>query len=184
MTNKKKIIGLLTGIALLGGAGFGAHAVLASPDVPGQPGFMSNLAAAIAQKFNLNASDVQSVIDDQIAQQRAEVQEQHQEAFENRLKTAVSSGKLTQAQADLILAEKAKVRAQIEALKGKTGEELRTAMKQIMNAERQWATDNNIPQGYMMFGFGGPEMRKGGQFGNGLMMKAALQDEDSTEDSD
>lgn len=169
MTNKTKILGLLVGLVLLGGAGIGTNAVFAAQNTSGHPNFMGNLAAAIAQKFNLNVNDVQDVIDDQMAQQRVEAQEQRQLAFENRLSQAVSSGKLTQAQADLILAEKAKVKAQIEALKGKTGEELRAAMKQIMDAERQWATDNNIPQGYMMFGFGGPEMRKGGKFGNGMM---------------
>lgn len=182
MANKKKIIGLLAGLALLGGAGFGANAVFAAQNTNGHPNFMGNLAAVIAQKFNLNASDVQSVIDDQVNQQRAAAEEQHQQAFENRLTQAVSSGKLTQAQADLILAEKAKVKAQIDALKGKTGEELRTAIKQIMDVERQWATDNNIPQGYMMFGFGGPEMRKGGEFGDGMMHKQnASSDESSTE---
>ena len=160
MTRNAKIISAIAGLALVAVVGMGVAATQAASD-NGRPNFMAGLATALAQKFNLNAGDVQNVISEQMTQQRAQMQEQREEVFGDRLAKAVADGKLTQAQADLILAEKAKVQAQIEALEGKTGSERQAAMKQIMDAAKQWATDNNISQGYMMFGFGGPGKGKG-----------------------
>src|SRR3989339_936416 len=160
MTRNAKIISAIAGLALVPVVGMGVAATQAASD-NGRPNFMAGLATALAQKFNLNAGDVQNVISEQMTQQRAQMQEQREEVFGDRLAKAVADGKLTQAQADLISAQKAKVQVQIEALEGKTGSERQAAMKQIMDAAKQWATDNNISQGYMMFGFGGPGKGKG-----------------------
>lgn len=139
---------------------------------------MSDLVSTIAQKFNLNTSDVQAVFDEQKTKmdtqredQRAQMGAKSQEDFTSRINQAVTDGKLTQAQVDLILAKKAELLAQQEAQKASaetmTQEERQTAretMKTQMDSLKQWATDNNIPQEYIPFtgggrghgGFGGP----------------------------
>lgn len=168
MATKTKIIGAIAGLVGLVAVGTGVLAAQAATNGSGPNGFMADIASAIAQKFNLNASDVQSVIDGQMEQHQAQMQEQRQLSFENRLTQAVANEKLTQAQAGAIKTQKASVQAQIEALKDKTPEERQTAMKSIMETQKQWAKDNNIPQGYMLFGFGGVGMHKGGGMGRGM----------------
>lgn len=168
MAIKTKVIGVIAGLVGLVSVGTGVLAAQTATNGPGPNGFMADIASAIAQKFNLNASDVQSVIDGQMEQHQAQMQEQRQLSFESRLAQAVANGKLTQAQADAIKAQKASVQAQIEALKDKTPEERQAVMKLIMEAQKQWAKDNNIPQGYMLFGFGGVGMHKGEGMGRGM----------------
>lgn len=153
ITKKTKIIVALAIIIGITAAGVGV--MQAATNNNGRPNFMSNIVNAIAQKFNLNPTDVQQVVDEQQAQQKAQMDVQRQQSFTDRINKAVTDGKLTQDQANKILAEKASVDSQIAALKGKTGDDLKNAMKQIMDSEKQWATDNNIPQQYLMFGFGG-----------------------------
>ena len=46
-------------------------------------------------------------------------------------------------------------------MQGKTAEEKRTAMKAQMADLKQWAKDNNIPQGYLMMGGRGFSGRPG-----------------------
>ena len=128
---------------------------------------MGNLVNALAQKFNLNVSDVQAVFDEQKAQMETEKEQKKYQGFADRLSQAVTDGKLTQEQADLITAKKAEIDAQRETQKtnmeSMTQEERQTAIKEQMNYLKQWATDNNIPQEYLMFvefggrgGHGGP----------------------------
>ncbi len=122
-------------IASLGIASLGVGTVLAAQSSDQNP--VSGLVAAIAEKFNLKEADVQAVIDEQAA-----AQEDQREA--ELLANDVSAGKLTQTQADAILAER----------------------KQI----RQWAEDNDVPLHYLdqepRGGMGmGP--RGGGMMGGG-----------------
>jgi hypothetical protein len=155
-TTKKTMV--FAGMALVIGlavSGIG----LAKASVNGASGVnpMSGLVAAIAQKFNLNSSDVQQVFNEQGAQMRTQMQAKQQQAFIDRINKAVSDGKLTQDQANKILAEKTLIESQIAALADKTNTERQTAMKTIMDSLKQWSTDNNIPTGYLPFGFGGFE---------------------------
>ncbi len=145
-------------------------AVYANSSAAGFGNPMSNLVAAIAQRFNLNVSDVQQVFDEQRAQmaeqraeQRTQMEARREQTFTARISQAVTDGKLTQEQADKILAKKAEINTQKTNLEGKTKEELRAAMKAQMDSLKQWATDNNIPQEYLSFlgfgmgkGYGGP----------------------------
>lgn len=132
---------------------------------------MSNLVSAIAQKFNLNQSDVQQVFDDQHAQMEA----QHQQMFKDHIAQLVTDGKLTQEQADKIVAKQAELQTQREAnraaMEGKTETERHAAMDAERTALQKWATDNNIPMEYLRFGIGkgpkghgGPGRAFGGQF--------------------
>jgi len=154
---------------------------------------MSGLVAVIAQKFNLNVSDVQAVFDEQKTKMgaeretnKADMQAEMQQKFADELKQAVTDGKLTQAQADLILAKKAELDAQKPSINvapkdrtqtSKTKEEMESEMKTRQaemkakqDALKQWATDNGIPEEYLrllggecMGGHGG----HGGPGGNG-----------------
>jgi hypothetical protein len=117
---------------------------------------MGNLVNAIATKFNLNVSDVQAVFD----AQRSEMEAQHTQAATDRIKQAVTDGKLTQEQSDKIIAKQAEMKTFMESLKDKSETDRRQAMKSNMDSLKQWATDNNIPAEYLMFvgSHGGPGM--------------------------
>jgi len=124
---------------------------------------VSSLVNAIATKFNLKPADVQQVFNDQRAQMKVRMDQ----TFAQRLAQAVTNGTLTQAQADLITAKKVEVDAFVASLKGKTPAEIQAAMKTKMDSLKQWATANNIPNEYLMFGgFGGRGM--GGMRGHGM----------------
>lgn len=140
----------------MGTGAIAAHAAANS----NHPNFAGNIVNAIAQKFNLNPGDVQQVVDEQVAQQKEQMSANRQQTFTDRISKAVVDGKLTQDQADKITTEKASVDSQIAALNGKTGDDLKIAMQQIRDSEKQWATDNSIPQQYLVFGFGGRGMSR------------------------
>lgn len=120
---------------------------------------MSSLVQKIADKFNLNKSDVQAIFD----QQRDEMETQREQAFKDRLAQAVKDGKLTQDQADKITAKAAELKANRDANRNKfksmTEEERHAAMKSERDALDQWVNDNDIPTEYLHFGMrghGGP----------------------------
>jgi hypothetical protein len=90
----------------------------------------------------------------------------HQEQlFSSRIAKAVTDKKLTQAQADLIIAKHAEVLAFMQSLNGKSLAERKAAMKTEMASLKQWALDNNIPQNFSMF-FGRAHINRG--FGHRL----------------
>ncbi len=103
MKNKTRMIA--AGAVALGMAASGASAVFATSTQPTEP--MQGLASAIAAKFNLKAADVEQVIKDQFEAHRAEMEA----AMKDRLAKKVTDGKLTQAQADEILAHRSEVKA-------------------------------------------------------------------------
>jgi hypothetical protein len=130
----------------------------------------SEIISAIAEKFNLNQSDVQAVFDEHRAivetyqeQNRIEMQGKMQEKFQERINQAVATAKLTQEQANKILAKNAELVSQKTDLQDKTREEMQTIMKEQMDSLKQWAEDNNIPLQYMQFG--------GAGFGRGMGMR-------------
>jgi polyhydroxyalkanoate synthesis regulator phasin len=120
-----------------------------------------DIISAIAKKFNLNSADVQKVFDEQ----RIVNQTQKEQKFTDLINKAVTDGKLTQDQANKIIAKHAEIKAQRDALQGKTNEEINSAMKIQRDALKQWAIDNNIPTQYLMFAM---QNGKGpGMFGQG-----------------
>lgn len=153
--------GALVGLLAVG---VGTAAYAADSTKPANP--MNNLVAALAQKFNLNQADVQKVFDDQAASMKAE----HEQREKDMLAKAVTSGKLTQAQADAITAKKAELEAGREAFKaslqGKTQQEVQTLMTAQADSLKQSATANNIPEQYLRF-LGGPGFGHGHGRGQG-----------------
>jgi len=143
----------------------------ASADSTDGNGPFNKIATAIAAKFNLNAADVQAVIDSTMKAELAEMEKNRPD----RLAQAVTDGKLTQAQADLIktkLAEmKTAMESQKDTMKNMTQAEREAAMKTQMKTLKQWATDNNIPKEYVMF-LGRPDKGPGGNHGMNGPMRA------------
>lgn len=123
---------------------------------------MSTLVSAIAQKFNLNPTDVQQVIEQQHTAMAQQMQTKHAEAQKTVLDQAVKNGKITQAQENLILAKQAEMKTFMEGLKDKTPAERKTALEANKAALTQWAKNNNIPEQYLMNrgpgGHGGEKM--------------------------
>jgi len=113
----------------------------------------NTIATAIANKFNLNVSDVQTVIDETMDVDREEM-EKNRPARVDSLIQAAKDGKLTQSQADLITAKREEMRDSMQNLKDKTQEEMTATMKTRTDELKQWATDNGIPEQYIM-PFGG-----------------------------
>jgi len=144
----------ILGLALLGGG----VALAATNSTGTNP--MSALVTAIAQKFNLNPSDVQAVVNQVHTDQKTAMTAKMQQLFSDRLTQAVTDKKLTQAQADLINAKRAELQSFEQSLNGKTPAEKQAALKTEMASLKQWSTDNNIPQGFLMT-FGGRRMGRG-----------------------
>ncbi len=111
------------------------------------------IAEAIAKKFNLATADVQGVIDETLAAQRAQMEKNRPERID-MLTQAVKDGKLTQAQADLITTKREEIKPIMASLKDMTQTEKTAAIKAQTDSLKQWAADNNIPEKYIML-FGG-----------------------------
>ena len=113
---------------------------------------MSNLVNAIAQKFNLNPADVQAVFDTEHQREMTTRQAEMAQKFSERINKAVSDGKLTQAQANLIITKHTEIENYMNSLQGKTMDEMQLAKKTQMDSLRQWAKDNDIPIQYIQYG--------------------------------
>jgi len=159
MNKKYLLYAIVPVIALASIGGF----VLADSIDANKANPMANIVNAITERFNLNASDVQAVFDEQKAtmdanreQRRKEMQADMQAKFEEKIDQGVIDGKLTQAQADLVFAKKAELQSQNINMEGKTKEEIMLAQKNQRDSLKQWAKDNNIPTEYLIFcGMGG-----------------------------
>lgn len=135
----------------------GAGAVSAATNTPATDG-PTALIDKIAQKFNLNRDEVKAVFDEEHQTREAE----HEKKVEERLNQAVTDGKITSEQKDKIIAKLDELRstreANREAMKDKTDEERKAAMKSERAALEKWATDNGVPMEYLRMGGmrGGP----------------------------
>ena len=119
------------------------------------------LVSAIAQKFNLNAGDVQQVFN----QHKEQMKTGREERFKENLSARVSNGNLTQEQADKIIAKRAELESQMEARRNSGTRPTAEEAKTQMNSLKQWAEENNIPLQYLMPG--GKEFGLKGGFGPG-----------------
>lgn len=108
----------------------------------------SNLVDNIASHFHLDKAAVQQVVD----QTKQQNQTAHEQKYEDRLAKAVTDGKITAAQKDLILAKHNELVSTRQSLKGKTPAERRAALTQERTDLQAWEKANNIPAGYLMDG--------------------------------
>jgi hypothetical protein len=166
--NMRKTIAIgaasLAGVAMLG------VGILFAAEKTGiaMPNPMSDLVSVIATKFHLNASDVQKVVDEQRQTMEAQMETKRAEMEKTRLDKAVTDGKITQAQEDLIIAKQAEIKTFTDSLKDKSKADRDAAMKTEMAAIKQWATDHKIPEIFLPLGggrHGGPGGPKGGMHG-------------------
>lgn len=134
---------------------------------------MSSLVQKIVDKFGLNKDEVQAVFDQDRTERQAEMEKNRakreaemETKFKTELDQDVKDGKITQAQADLILAKreelKTKRQSEMQNTQNMTEEERKANMetkKTEMDTERkaleEWAKTNNIDMKYLMMGFGG-----------------------------
>lgn len=140
--------------AIIGLATMGAGVIHAQSTTKHNP--LNGLVNAIAQKFNLDPAAVQQVVDAQHIQMETQMHAQRATEQKTKLDQAVKDGKITQAQEDLIITKQAEMQTFMESLKDKTPAEREAAMKTQKDALKTWATQNNIPEQYIMgFGPGG-----------------------------
>ena len=130
----------------------------------------NSLIDKIATKFNLNRDEVAKVF----AENRTERQAQMEAKQAERLDAAVKDGKLTQAQADYIKKARADIKALMDKVEpGKADDATRQALRDKMEALRQWAKDNHVDMRYVGGGFRhgmghGPGMGMGMHDGMGM----------------
>jgi hypothetical protein len=150
--NTKKIFIPVLGVLLLTGALVGAGEIYAQ--TPGNP--FNGLAQMIAQKFNLNQSDVQTVLDQYKGKRQEQRQQQMQTKLEDRLTQLVKDGKLTEAQKQAVITKENELRNSYntDAFKNMTPEQKRTEMQKKKDEFTTWAKSQGIDPTLLSFGFG------------------------------
>lgn len=144
--------------AAIGVSTLGASAVFAATDTDVRtPGF-GNLVSAIATKFNIDEAEVQAVFDEEREQMIAE----HEAQAIALLDQAVTDGKLTQSQADAIIAKQSEVQSFRESLKDMTEEERKVAIAAQREAMKAWIDEQGIPKHYLRGLNHGPMGNRGG----------------------
>ncbi len=127
----KKTATSLVALTLVSGIGLAGVNTIASAQ--GNPKHQDTLVEKIANKFNLNKSDVQKVFDDN----RSENENRREAKEKSRLDQAVKDGKITKDQEDKIIAKLRELREQKKDEK--------TQKRDKRQELKQWAKDNNIP---------------------------------------
>lgn len=152
---KKQLVamGIATAVGVTSLAGIGV--ANAATDTSSNSNPMSSLVEAIATKFNLSESEVQSVFDEQRTQMEAEREAEVKE----KVAQLVTDGKISQAQADKINAKRAELKKEREANRDSSDTKTREEMKSEMEAKRTeleaWAKENDIDDQYLRYVMGG-----------------------------
>jgi hypothetical protein len=116
----------------------------------------SGLAQAVAQKFNLNQSDVQSVINSYMQQQKQKMRQNMQLRLQNRLNQEVQQGELTSSQEASIVSELSTLKSQSNpgSFKSMTPQQRQQAFQTQQNDLKSWAQSQGINLSLIPFGFG------------------------------
>lgn len=164
MFNKIGTKSLLALAILLGATVVGVSTVSADTTETNKPNFMSGFATALAQKFGLNETEVNSFLNTEMQKHRDEMQAKFAQNFADRLAKAVTDGKLTQSQADQIKTKQAEIKSEMDKLHAegvpKTSEQ-KEKMKALIDSVKSWAEANNIPNEYLMLGGHGFKGQRG-----------------------
>ena len=147
--------GLLALALVIGTTAIGASVVSADTTKDTKLKSMSSIVTAISQKFGLNETEVQAVFDAEMQKHRTEMQAKFAENFATKLATAVSNGKITQAQSDLIKAKQVEIKAKMDALHTEgvqPTDAQKLEMKTMMDSVKSWADTNNIPMEFLKMG--------------------------------
>jgi hypothetical protein len=146
MTSKKKMLLAVTSAVLLSGGLLASSAFAAQDNTTA-----SSLVSEIATKFNLKQTDVQAVFD----QHKQEMNATRQQKLTDRLNAAVTSGKITTAQKDLIVAKLNEVEQKMADIRNMTDDTARkNARDQLHTDLIAWAKANNIDAKWIAFAGG------------------------------
>lgn len=109
----------------------------------------SSLVQKIAQKFNLDQSQVQAVFDEHKSEHHAVMKQK----MSDRLTQLVSEGKITDAQKQAIIAKMSELKGNFnpEAFKDLTPEQRRQKMEEHRTEMENWAKSQGIDPQYLMF---------------------------------
>lgn len=148
---KSKLILTILGLTVLGAAVFGTLGVHAQTSTNNP---VTSLVEKLAQKFGLNQAEVQAVFNEH----RSQIHAQMLVRIEERLNQAVTDGKITEAQKQLILDKhkefQEKHEAQKETLQNLTPDERRAEIEKNKTELETWAKENGIDLQYLFPLFG------------------------------
>ncbi len=148
MSKKSKMIAAVAFV--LGSSAFGVGVSQAAATHIGKNQKMTAIIEAIAEEFDLNASDVESVVQQAMEKERQDMEKRHDEELKTELDQAVTDGKLTQVQADLILAKKEELKTFMVDFKDLTPDEKHGLMKSHMDEITKWMEENDIPKEFIL----------------------------------
>jgi hypothetical protein len=158
MNIKKEFLLPAFALVAVGGTVLGVTQVFAQANTTGA---YPPIVQALASKFNLDAGQVEAVFQ----QNRADNQAKAETRYEAFLAKAVTDGKISQAQSDLILAKHKELLAnrqsQMATNKNLTPEQRKAAMQQSRTDLQNWAKANNVDISYL---FGGMARGRFGRF--------------------
>ncbi|MBP9819155.1 hypothetical protein KBC79_00250 [Candidatus Woesebacteria bacterium] len=158
--NRHLIIPVLA-VTVAGLAGVAAWGVSQASAQEGSP--HSIIVQRVAERFGVSESDVQIVFDEI----RKEHQSEMQKKFDEQLSEAVSNGKLTEEQKQLILAKHKEMAAaresERETVRSMSPEDRKQHFESNFNELKEWADSNNIDISFLRFKLG-----KGGHGGRGF----------------
>ena len=133
---KKVILPAALGISLIGGILFSAMSVGAQTPSEGT----QTIIQRIAQRFNLNETDVQKVFEEQ----RDEHHAQMKKNLEEKLTQAVKDGKITEVQKTAILNKFSEIKTNKPDFKNMTPDQRKQAMDQKKTELENWAKENGL----------------------------------------
>lgn len=161
---------------LLSLTGIGLATAVAVPVLAAESGTQQTIARqdphqvliqALAQRFNLNQTDLQQFFKEQREKQMTE-------RLATFLTQAVSQGRITEAQKTAIIAKAKEVAAKLPEFQSLTQEQRLEKMKQLRTEIEAWATQQGIDKAFVKDILGGMGGHHGapGKGGKGGMMRA------------
>ena len=107
-----------------------------------------SIAERIAERFNLNLEEVKTFFTELKQQRKEKKQEKRGEKIQERLRTAVANGELTEDQAQRILSKLQELKAEHEGLRDQLKEMTPEDKREFMQAKKDriqtWADENDI----------------------------------------
>jgi len=144
----KKTLLTVIAVSVLSAGVVGATNAFAQTTTPDQNP-VTSLVQDIADKFHLNKKDVQAVFD----QHRSEMQTKMEANYESYLTELVTSGKITDAQKQLLLSKHKELVSQMESnkdsFKNMTPAEKQAKMQATKQDLENWAKQNGIDSKYL-----------------------------------
>lgn len=106
------------------------------------------LVERLATKFNLDQTEVKSVVDEF----RKEKGVEHEAKFNAKLELAVKEGKLTAEQKNQIIIKHEEVKNKLDTIKAIADKtERKQAVEQLKSDLKKWAQENDIPERWLHF---------------------------------